>query len=97
MFDDVREFAKEQKISERTLKRVKQSLGIRSVRAPQGDRRATYWLLPGQLPDGVTEEMLTPLETREQEMWAAQEEMDAVMAEVRRKCPGPVQGEAQTQ
>jgi hypothetical protein len=43
------------------------------------------WLLPGQLPPGVREEMLTPIETHEDEIAAAQEDMDASMAEIIRK------------
>ena len=80
--DDVQEFAEDQKISSRTLDRIKQDLGIRSVRAPDGDRRATFWLLPGQLPENVTEEMLTPVETREQEMQAAQEDSTQFMLDL---------------
>ena len=72
--DDVHEFVEEQKISTRTLDRIKEALGIRSVRAPDRDRRSTFWLLPGQLPENVTEDMLTPVETREQELQAAQED-----------------------
>jgi hypothetical protein len=50
------------------------------VRAPDGDGRATFWLLPGQLPENVTEEMLSPVETREQERQAAQEDCDQFIA-----------------
>ena len=80
--DDVYEFAKDQKISERTLERIKQDLQIRSVRAPDGDGRSTFWLLPGRLPAGVTEEMLTPVETHEQEMAAAQEDSDQMLRRI---------------
>ena len=68
--------------------RIKQSLGIRSVRAPDGDGRSTFWLLPGQMPEGATEEMLSPMETREQEMQALQEESTACLLEFIRKHGG---------
>jgi hypothetical protein len=61
--EEVIQFAKAHKIAPRTLDRVTRELGIRSVRA----HRMTFWLLPGQLPEDVTEEMLLPFETRQQE------------------------------
>jgi hypothetical protein len=40
--------AQEQGLAERTLQRVKQQLGIRSVRASLDGKHLTYWLMPGQ-------------------------------------------------
>jgi hypothetical protein len=74
--DDVQEFAMDQRISERTLDRVKQLLGVRSVRAPHGDRRSTFWLLPGQLPANVSEDMLVALDTHEAQMRAHLEDSE---------------------
>ena len=41
--------------------------------------------MPGQLPEGVTEEMLTPVETREEEIEAAQEDNYAMMLDLIRQ------------
>ena len=71
----MRAFAREQQVSRRTLERIKRTLAIRSVRAPDGDRRSTFWLLPGQLPERATEEMLVPVETREELAQACQAEI----------------------
>jgi hypothetical protein len=83
--EEGQEFAEDQKISPRTLARIKEALAIRSVRAPDGDRRATFWLLPGQLPENVTEAMLTPVETREQELQAAQEDSTQFLLDLVKK------------
>jgi hypothetical protein len=53
-----------------------------SVRAADGDGRSTFWLLPGRLPADVREEMLTPVETHEQEMAAAQEDSDQFLRRI---------------
>ena len=50
--------------------------------ATDRDRRSTFWLLPGQLPENVTEDMLTPVETREQELQAAQEDSTQFMLDL---------------
>jgi hypothetical protein len=88
--DEVREFTEGQRVSDSMLDRVKKALNVRSVRAPHGDRRSTFWLLPGQLPANVTEEMLAPVETLEQQVAAAQEDMDEDMAELARKYREPI-------
>jgi hypothetical protein len=49
---------------------------------PDGDRRFGW---PGQLPEGVTEAMLSPVETREQEIQAAQEDNLAMMHDLIRQ------------
>jgi hypothetical protein len=45
---DVLDFMQDQQISERTLKRGKQTLGVRSVWVDVGKKKVIYWLLPGQ-------------------------------------------------
>ena len=56
-------FARASKIAERTLRRAKEELEVRTVRAVFGERSATYWLLPGQdLPDQA------PVQVREHEL-----------------------------
>jgi hypothetical protein len=67
---DVLDFVKDHQISERTLERAKQSLGIRSVWVPVGKKKAIYWLLPGQLPEDVQADQLVPIETWQQELEA---------------------------
>jgi hypothetical protein len=67
---DVLEFMEDQQISERTLKRVKKNLGVRSVWVDVGKKKAIYWLLPGQLPEDVRADQLVLLETEQQEMEA---------------------------
>jgi len=48
--------AQKQGLSERTLKRGKRELAIRSQRVVREGRQETYWLLPDQqLPAGVEE------------------------------------------
>jgi hypothetical protein len=64
---DVLDFIPDQQISERTLKRVKQTLGVRSVWVDVVKKKAIYWLLPGQLPEDVRSDQLVPLETEQQE------------------------------
>jgi hypothetical protein len=76
--DEVRQFAKDHKIVPRTLERVKRELGIRSVRA----HRMTFWLLPGQLPEDTTEEVLLPFETRQQEKEAFRIESERAFHEL---------------
>jgi hypothetical protein len=76
--DEVRQFAKDHKIVPRTLERVKRELRIRSVRA----HRMTFWLLPGQLPEDTTEEMLLPFETRQQEKEAFRIESERAFHEL---------------
>jgi hypothetical protein len=71
---EVLDFLQEQKISERTLRRAKQKLGIRSVWADTGRTRAIYWLLPGQVPPGVAADQLVALVTEKQESEALQAE-----------------------
>jgi hypothetical protein len=67
---DVLDFAEDLRISERTLNRAKQALGIRSVWVGGGKKKAIFWLLPGQLPEEVTEDQLFEIKTREQEAQA---------------------------
>jgi hypothetical protein len=67
---DVLDFARDQKISERTLDRAKQALGIRSVWVGVGKQKAIFWLLPGQLPEDVTAEQVVEIKTRKQELEA---------------------------
>ena len=56
-------FARASKIAERTLRRAKEELEVRTVRAVFGERSATYWLLPGQdLPDQA------PVQVRDHEL-----------------------------
>jgi hypothetical protein len=76
--EEVIQFAKAHKIAPRTLDRVKRELGIRSVRA----HRMTFWLLPGQLPEDVTEDMLLPFETRQQEKEAFRIESERAFEEL---------------
>ncbi|HEV3257462.1 MAG TPA: AAA family ATPase [Gemmataceae bacterium] len=53
--------AQEHDLAERTLQRVKDELGIRSVRVYLGKKQLSYWLLPGQeLPDSVPPEARPP-------------------------------------
>jgi hypothetical protein len=53
--------AQRARLSNRTVKRAKADLGIRSARVCADGKRLSYWLLPGQqLPDGVTPEAGTP-------------------------------------
>jgi hypothetical protein len=71
---DVLDFVRDQKISERTLKRAKQKLGVHSVWVDVGKTKAIYWLLPGQLPEDVRADQLVPLETEQQEYEAMSKE-----------------------
>jgi hypothetical protein len=76
---DVLDFMEDQQISERTLKRVKRTLGVRSVWVDVGKKKAIYWLLPGQLPEDVRADQLVPLETEQQEREAMGKEGMAML------------------
>ena len=53
--------AQEQRLSERTLRRGKRDLKIRSVRVWADGKRLSYWLLPGQqMPASVPAETVPP-------------------------------------
>jgi hypothetical protein len=71
---EVLDFMRDQQIAERTLKRAKQKLGVRSVWVDVGKQKAIYWLLPGQLPADVRADQLVPLETEQQEFEAMSKE-----------------------
>ena len=73
---DILDFIKDQKISEKTLKRAKKSLGVRSVWVGTGPTKAIFWLLPKQVPHGVDEKDLVVLQTEEQEGDAIQLESE---------------------
>lgn len=48
-------------LSERTLRRAKRELEVRSVRVWAGGQRLSYWLLPGQqLPDSIPPDAVPP-------------------------------------
>jgi len=58
---DVWAAAQEHNLTQRTLQRAKQELGIRSVRVYLGRGPLSYWLLPGQeLPDSIPPEAVPP-------------------------------------
>jgi hypothetical protein len=66
---EVWEQARKEGLSERTLKRAKQQLSIRAVRALGDGARQSYWLLPGQeLPAGLA---AAPSGPAELEPWLA--------------------------
>jgi hypothetical protein len=76
---EVREFVKDQQITDRTLARAKRTLGVRSVWVDVGKKKAVYWLLPGQLPEDVRADQLVPLETEQEELMALSEEGMAML------------------
>ncbi|HEV3262496.1 MAG TPA: hypothetical protein VG013_36930 [Gemmataceae bacterium] len=58
---DIWTAAQEHDLTQRTLHRAKEDLGIRSVRVYLGRGPRSYWLLPGQeLPDSVPPEAVAP-------------------------------------
>lgn len=55
------DFARDQGITQRTLRRAKEDLEVRSVRVWANGRRASYWLLKDQeLPEGVAPDPQQP-------------------------------------
>ena len=62
--DEIWEAGKELGLQPRTLQNARKMLDIRSVRAWDGAKQLTYWLLPGQkLPDSIPAEEPSALAT----------------------------------